>query len=116
MSLLDGPLARVFGIAFGAVFRAATLRKTRETDGGHGGFATAFTDYPVKVSADALGAADRAASGLPLSAVRFTILVGGLAVIPDLDDEITLDGTSYRLIKVDTDPAGASVSAAAVPL
>lgn len=116
MSLLDGPLAQLFGTVFGALFRPATLHKTRETDGGHGGFATAAADYPVKVSADALGAADRAASGLPLSAVRFTILIGGLAVTPDLDDELTLGGTTYRLIKVDTDPAGASVSAAAVPL
>lgn len=116
MSLLDGPLARVFGIAFGALFRAATLHKTRETDSGRGGFSPASTDYPVKVSADALGAADRAASGLPLNAVRFTILTGGLLVTPDLDDELTLDGTIYRLIKVDTDPAGASVTAAAVPL
>lgn len=116
MSLLEGPLAAVFGTAFGALFRTATLHKTRETDNGQGSFATASTDYPVKVSPDALGAAERAASGLPLNAVRFTILVGGLPVTPDLDDELTLGGTTYRLIKVDTDPAGASVNAAAVPL
>lgn len=116
MSLLEGPLAAVFGTAFGALFRSATLHKTRETDTGQGSFATASSDHAVKVSADALGAAERAASGLPLDAVRFTILLGGLAVAPDLDDELTLGGTTYRLIKVDTDPAGASASAAAVPL
>lgn len=116
MSLLDGPLAAVFGTAFGALFRAATLHKTRATDTGQGSFAIAATDYPVKVCVDALGAADRAASGLPLDAVRFTILIGSLPVTPDLDDELTLDRATYRLIKVDTDPARASISAAAVPL
>lgn len=116
MTLLEGPLAAVFGAALGALFRPATLHKTRETDDGQGGFTTASTDHPVRVSADALGAAERAASGLPLEAVRFTILLGGLPVVPDLDDELTLGGTTYRLVRVDTDPAGASASAAAVPL
>ncbi len=115
MSLLDGPLAAVFGAALGALFRDATLHKMVEADTGSGRFAATPTDYPCKVSLEAIGAADRAASGLPLSAVRVTILRGGLPVVPDLDDGLTVGGVGYRILKVDADPAQASVTATVVP-
>lgn len=114
MSLLDGPLAAVFGAVLGAVFRDGTLHKISETDQA-GGFATAATDYPVKLSVEALGAAERAASGLPLAAIRMLILRAALPVPIDLDDGVTVGGASYRVIKVDLDPAQAAVTATVVP-
>ena len=115
MPLLDGDLAAVFGAAFGAVFADATIHKVQQTDNGTGGFAVTVTDCPAKLSLDAVGAEERAASGLPTSAIRLTVLRAGLPVMVDLDDELTLGGATYRAIKVDTDPAGVAFSVLAVP-
>lgn len=115
MGLLDGPLGAIFGAAFGALFRDGMLHKVRETAAPAGIFAVATTDYAVKVSTDAVGAGDRAASGLPLDAIRLTILNQGLPVSIDLDDGVSVGGVAYRIIRVETDPAGAGVVAAAVP-
>lgn len=115
MGLLDGGLAAVFGVAFGAAFGSGTLHKTVNVETGLGGFSTSTTDYPVKVMLEALGAADRAATGVPTTAIRLTVLRSGLPVPVDLDDGLTVGGTAYRAIKVDTDPIGASFVIAAVP-
>lgn len=115
MGLLDGALGAVFGAAFGAVFRDGTLLKTQETDTGTGNFTPVTTSYAAKLSLDALTAGGRAASGLPLTAVRLTVLRAGLPVAIDLDDGIAVGGATYRVIKVDTDPGQASYALAAVP-
>ena len=44
-----------------------------------------------------------------------SVLQAGLAVTLDLDDQLTVAGASYRVIKVDADPAGAAWTAVAVP-
>ena len=46
---------------------------------------------------------------------KISVLQAGLAVTLDLDDQVTVAGASYRVIKVDTDPAGAAWTAVAVP-
>ena len=115
MGLLDGALASVFGAALGAVFGSGTLHKTVEADTGGGRFTPATTDYPVKLSLAALAAGDRAASGLPLTAVRLTVLRAGLPVTVDLDDGLTVGAGTFRVVKVDTDPVGAAYVLAAVP-
>ncbi len=115
MGLLDGALATVFGAALAAVFRNGTLHKTSETDTGTGAFTPSVADYPVRLCLDALAASDRAASGLPLTAVRLTVLRAGLPVTIDLDDGLSVGAANYRVVKIDTDPAGASYSLAAVP-
>jgi hypothetical protein len=115
MSLLDGALAAVLGAAFGAVFRDGVLHKMAKADLGTGGFTATATDYPVKVSLDQLGATERVATGIPNAAVRLILLRSGLAVAVDLDDGVTVEGATYRIIKVDTDPAMAAYSLMAVP-
>ena len=115
MGLLDGGLAAVFGAAFGAVMADAVLRKVRQTETGTGGSAVTVTDYPAKASLDAIGAGERAASGIPASAIRITVLRAGLPVGIDLDDEVMVGGATYRTIRVDGDPAGATFVLMVVP-
>ncbi len=115
MSLLDGGLSALFGAVFSGLFRDATLAKLAATDDGSGGFETSFTSYPVKVMLEAVSDRARAASGLPDLAVTVLVLQAGLAVTLDLDDRVTVAGTSYRVVKVDADPAGAAWTAVVVP-
>ena len=116
MSLLDGELAAVFGAAFAGLSRAATLTKVSATDDGSGGFHAAFAGIPVRAMVEAVSDRARAASGLPDPAVTVSVLRAGLAVAVDLDDEIAVAGQSYRVIRVDTDPAGAASTTVAVPV
>lgn len=115
MPLLDGGLAAVFGAAFGAVMADGTLHKIEHADTGTGGFAVTATHHPAKLGVDSVEATERAASGIPNSAVRLTVLRTGLPVAVDLDDELTVGGATYRAIKVDADPAGAAYAVLAVP-
>ena len=115
MSLLDGALAAVFGAALAPLFLNGILHKVTDADTGAGGFAPATQDYPVKVAVEALSDRARAASGFPDPAVRIDLLAAGLAVQPDLDDLVTVSGRTYRIIRVDTDPAGAAFALVAVP-
>ncbi len=115
MPLLGGGLAAVFGAAFGSVLADATFHKAQHADTGAGGFAVTTADYPVKLSLDAVGAGERAADGVPASAVRLTVLRAGLPAAVDLDDTFTVGGATFRAIKVDTDPVGAAYAVLAVP-
>ncbi len=112
MSALDG-LAAVFGSAFGALFADGVLHKTTSHDTG-GGFSVTTADLPVKALIETSAVADRVPSGIPAGAVLVTVLRAGLPVTVDLDDAVTLGGTTYRVVKVDTDPVGASYSLATV--
>ncbi len=116
MSLLDGDLAAVFGAAFAGLYRAATLNKVSPTDDGSGGFRAAFTGVPVRAMVEAVSDRARVASGLPDPAVTISVLRAGLAAAVDLDDEVAVAGQIYRVIRIDTDPAGAAWTAVAVPV
>ena len=115
MSLLDGDLAVLFGAAFAGLFRNATLGKLTVTDDGSGGFTSVLIPYPVKLMVEAVSDRSRAASGLPEMAVTLSVLQAGLGATVDLDDQITVGGTNYRVIRVEADPAGAVWTAIAVP-
>lgn len=115
MALLDGDLAAVFGAAFGAVFADGMLHKITRTDTGTGGFSIAQTDYPVKLSPATIGAAERVTSGIPANATKASVLRAGLPVSIDLDDGLFFGGSTYRVIGVGSDPAGAVAVLTLVP-
>ena len=115
MSLLDGDLATLFGTAFAGLFRNAILDKSTVTDDGSGGFASMLVPTPAKVMVEAVSDRARAASGIPDVAVTLSILQAGLGTTVDLDDQITVGGMNYRVIRVEADPAGAVWTAIAVP-
>lgn len=115
MALLDHDLCAVFGAALAPFYLDATLYRSAVTDDGSGGFGVAATPYPAKVLLAALSDRARAESGLPETAVTISVLRAGLAVSPDLGDGIVVSGRSYRLVRIDTDPAGAAALAVAVP-
>lgn len=114
MPLLDRDLQTVFGAALGSLYLDATLHKVT-SESGSGSFSTATTDHPVKAMVEAVSDRARAASGLPLPAVSVSVLRAGLSVAADLDDLITISGRTYRVIRVETDPAGAAWALVAVP-
>lgn len=115
MPLLDGDLQTIFGAAFAAFYLDAVLHKVATADAGTGGFAVGTADHPVKAMVEALSDRARAASGLPLPAVSISLLRAGLPVSVDLDDLVTVSSKTYRVIRVDIDPAGAAWSLVAVP-
>lgn len=114
MPLLDGDLAGLFGSAFSVFYLDATLHKVTSTDDGSGGYAVATVDYPIKAMIEAMSDKARAASGLPLTAVDMSLLRRGMSIAVALDDLVTVSGQTYRIIRVETDPAGAAWSVAAV--
>ena len=116
MPLLDGDLAGIFGAALGAFYLEAVLHKVAPADTGSGGFSAATTDFAVKVMVEAVSDRARAASGLPDPAVNISVLRTGMTVSVDLDDLVTVSGGTYRVIRVEADPAGAAWSIIAVPV
>ncbi len=115
MSLLGGDLAALLGAAFGSLYADAVLHKVVTTDLASGGFSVATTDYPAKAMIETLSDQARAASGLPQESVSISLLRGGLRAAADLDDSVSIAGAAYRVIRVETDPAGAAWSLIAVP-
>ena len=116
MAWLDAGLQAIFGAALGALYGDGVLHRVTSTDDGFGGFTPTALDSPVKLLVDSLSDADRAAGGLPRPAVRITVLRAGLPGPIDIDDRITTEGASYRVLQAETDPAGASFTLVAVPV
>ena len=115
MVLLNGGLRAVFGAAFGGLFNDGVLHKARLTDDGAGGFTAQGTDSPAKILVESLSEQARAAGGLPRDAVILTVLRAGLPADITLDDSLTVNGATYRVIAVGVDAAGASFSVTGVP-
>lgn len=115
MTSFTGGLGAVFGAAFGSLYGDGVLHQTTTVDNGAGGFSASTADSAVKVLIDTVSDADRVAGGLPRAVVTLTVLRSGLAVSVDIDDTITADGVTYRVIDVGTDPAGAAYTITAVP-
>lgn len=116
MSWLDTSLPAVFGAAFGAIAADGILQSATLTDDGAGGFTSVAVDTNVKVLVDSLSETDRAAGGLPQTAVRLTVLRAGFAGWIRIDDGLTVGATTYRVLQVATDAAGASFTVMAVPV
>lgn len=115
MTMLKG-LQAVFGAAFASLYDDGVLHKTTLTDDGAGGFAMSTAESPVKVLVQTLSDADRAANGLPLAAVNLSVLRAGLGTTVDIDDGVTVNGVSYRVLRSESDAAQASYTLAAVPV
>lgn len=115
MSLTDGGLMALFGAALAPLYRDATLTKLAPADDGAGGFAVTPIPCPARAMVEAVSDAARAASGVPDEAVTLSVLRAGLGATLDLDDEVTVGGSTYRVVRVGTDLAGAAYSAVAVP-
>lgn len=116
MSWLNAGMQAVFGAAFGALYQDGVLHSVIATDDGLGGFTSTAVDTPIKLLVDSLSDTDRAAGGLPRTAVRITVLRAGMPGAIDVDDQISVSGASYRVLQAETDPAGASFALVAVPV
>ena len=115
MTMLNG-LQAVFRAAFASLYDDGVFHKTTVTDDGAGGFVTSTEDSPVRVLVQTLSDAGRAASGLPLAAVNLSVLRAGLLTTIDIDDGVTVNGVSYRVLRSEADAVQASYTLAAVPV
>jgi hypothetical protein len=115
MSVIDGGLQAVFGAAFAALYADGVLHSTTTADDGADSFTASATDVPIKVLVESLSDRDRAAAGLPRTAVTLSVLAAGLGATIALDDSITVGSASYRVVQVDMDAAQSSYAVIGVP-
>ena len=117
MSLLDDIRADI-----GAVFEDTSLffsdaNLTRATgSGGWGEDLASVSTYPCKAMIEAYSDHLRAVAGIPDTDLRLLIVGTSITVEPIKGDTVTLDGRSYALIRVDTDPARAMWTCQARPV
>lgn len=107
MGLLDGDLQRVFGNAFGPRLLAATLHKVTRADDGEGGYTDTVQDYAVKAMVDSY--TKRAKDYSPTNEVKIIVLQYQVPVVPvENIDRISIASKTYRITRVDQDPASAA--------
>lgn len=108
MGLLDGGIAGIVGRATAGITLSGTLtRASGTTVDSYGDPVTSSTDYAFRGFREDYSAAYRARAGIPVGDCRIMIVATSLAVAPQVDDLITLQGKSYRARVVSTDPATA---------
>lgn len=106
-------LAAVFGAALAPLTQDGVWHATTLSDTGVGGVSPTAVDVPVRLVVEGLSAEARL--GLPRDAVRLVVLRGGLTGAIRLDDSVSVDGATYRVVQADADPAGVSFSLVGVP-
>ena len=107
MALLDGGLARLFGAAFGGVYRPATLHRVTQLRMHGGSSVESVADLPCRAQIDAVSEAMRAAAGATERDVRILVLAASLAGPITTADRISVGGQLYAIAAVGRDPAGA---------
>ena len=117
MSLLDDIRAEI-----GAVFEDTSLffsDATLTRAGGSGGWSEdegTAQNHPCKALLAAYSDHLRAVAGIPDTDVKLMIVGTSIATEPLKGDTVTLNGRSWALIRVDTDPARAMWTCQARPV
>lgn len=117
MSLLDEIRADI-GAVFedtSLFFGEAILTRTIGS-GGWGEDMASATTYPCKAMIEAYNDNLRATAGIPDTDVKLMIVGTSIATEPLKGDTVTLNGRSWALIRVDTDPARAMWTCQARPV
>lgn len=117
MTILDDIRAAIGG-AFGDTslfFSDATLTRPAQGGGWNAGTGTPQT-YPCKAMIEAYSDHLRAVADIPGTDVRLMIVGTSIAVDPLKGDRVTIGGSTWALIQVDTDPARAMWTCQARPV
>ena len=107
MGLLDGGLAAVFHKAFAGLYLPATLYARTLTYDGDGNPTATDVEHECRAQVDDMTAVQRAQAGYGDSEQRILVLVDSLAVEPNTDCQIEVDGRGRYAIMapLSTDPA-----------
>lgn len=105
MSLLDGAIRELFGEVFGAEYLEGVLVKTTLVDDGLGGWSTTSTSLEIAAQLDAADESMRREPGYTATDAKLIILQDSLAVTLTTGDKVTLDGRSWLIASVASDPA-----------
>lgn len=115
MSILDSIPAAI-GAAMSSVFRDATLtRMGARTSDGRGGGATIKTTDACKALVTDYTTFQRGSLGIPTNERKILILASTLAggMAPQPEDTINIQGRTWSIIEVSSDPANATYEARA---
>lgn len=114
MSFLDAIPAEI-AEALGAELRAGTLKIATLTSDGEGGFTTVYADHAIKGLRVEYELDYRVRTGIPATDVQIIVLREGVTAAPSTDSRITIQGGTYSVIAVATDPADATFTLQARP-
>jgi hypothetical protein len=115
MSFLDTIPAEI-AEALGAELRDGTLKIGTLTSDGEGGFTTVYVDHPVKGLRVEYELEYRVRTGIPATDVQIIVLREGVTAAPSTDSLITIQGATYSIISIATDPADATWTLQARPI
>lgn len=115
MSFLDTIPAEI-AEALGDDLRDGTLQTATLTSDGEGGFTTVYADHPVKGLRVEYELDYRVRTGIPATDVQIIVLRNGVAATPTTGSLITIQGGTYSVIAVATDPADATWTLQARPV
>ena len=110
MSILEGEIAEQISDALVEAAIPVAVTVTRQVqDPESSPWAPTFTtvDYSCQGLRDSYTALDRAGGNILESDVKVLILAPTLAIEPVPGDSVTIDGKTYSVVTVSTDPAGA---------
>lgn len=108
MGLLDGDLKEVFGSVFAPLLLDATITKVTLTPDGEGGMSESTETASAKGMVEKYSAFERQRDGIPMTDVKLIVLQKDVALIPDLDSEITIRDQLYSIQAISEDPAEAA--------
>lgn len=107
MGLMDGGLSRIFGAAFGGLYLSATLHRAVPAIRDAGGTVTnpgGFTDLPCRAQLEAQTEAPGVREDAVDQAQRIFVLAASITGTITPDDQITVAGQRYQVVRVDRDP------------
>lgn len=97
-------------------FRDGTLKTATLTSDGEGGFTTVYADIPIKGLRVEYELDYRVRTGIPATDVQIIVLREGVTATPSTDSRLTIQGGTYSVIAIATDPADATWTIQARPV
>lgn len=107
MSLMGGGLARIFGAAFGSLYLPATLHRAVPAVRDAGGTVTnpgGFTNLDCRAQLEAQSEGTGVREDAVDTEQRIFVLAASITGEVTADDQITVAGHRYQVVRVDRDP------------
>ncbi len=104
---MDGGLAGIFGAAFGPMYLPATLHRATPAVRDAGGTVTnpgGFTDIACRAQLEAQTEGPGVREDAVDLAQRIFVLAASITGVITPDDQITVAGQRYQVVRVDRDP------------
>lgn len=105
--LFNVPIADILNDALGPLVLDCTIHQKTETTDGAGGFTYSYTDYAAKGFVDEYSDYSRL-NGIPATDRKIVVLGKSTTIVPEKDDDVTIEGVRYQVIDVQRDPVEAT--------